>query len=146
MSWVRIYVHLVFSTKKREQFLDTINLREAVLQHIKENALQKKIKLDCINGYTDHVHCLIALDNTQVISKVAQLIKGESSNWINKNGLTTNYFAWQDDYWAVGVSENHLEKLRKYINNQEEHHSKTSFTDEIDNFLAKYDLEFEQED
>ena len=145
MSWVRIYVHLVFSTKKREQFLDTIDLRKAVFQHIKENALQRKINLDCINGYTDHVHCLIALDNTQTISKVAQLIKGESSNWINKNELTTNYFAWQDDYWAVGVSESHLEKLRKYINNQEEHHSKTSFTDEMDNFLAKYDSEFEPE-
>jgi REP element-mobilizing transposase RayT len=91
-----------------------------------------------INGWTDHIHCLISLGREQSISKVAQLIKGESSNWINKNNLTKSKFIWQDDYWAVSVSESHLLSVRDYIKNQEEHHKKVTFNDEIEMFMKKY--------
>ncbi|MBA4318490.1 MAG: transposase, partial [Flavobacterium sp.] len=135
MSWVRIWVHLVFSTKEREPFLNHSELREKVFQHIKTNAAEKDIWLYCVNGYHDHVHCLISLTKDQSISKIAQLIKGESSFWINNNNLTKAKFVWQDDYWAVSVSENNLEQVRKYIYGQEEHHSKKSFTEEVEEFM-----------
>ncbi|MEO8232370.1 MAG: IS200/IS605 family transposase [Ignavibacteriota bacterium] len=124
MSWIRIWVHLVFSTKNREPYLTDSKLRKLIFQHIKENAEKKEIWLDHINGYIDHAHCLLSLGRDQSISKVAQLIKGESVYWINQNNLTTNKFIWQDDYWAVGVSESHLNSIRAYIQNQEEHHKK----------------------
>ena len=142
MSWVRIYVHLVFSTKKRELFLNSSELRKKVFQHIKQNASEKEIWLDCVNGWQDHAHCLISLGKEQSISKVAQLIKGESSFWINKNELTENKFMWQDDYWAVGVSESHVADVRKYIHNQEEHHAKQSFSEEVDEFMTLYGWSF----
>ena len=85
MSWVRIWIHLVFSTKDRQPFLSPKELRENVFQHIKENAKAKDIWLDSVNGYQEHLHCLISLNKDQTISKVAQLIKGESSFWINQN-------------------------------------------------------------
>ena len=138
MSWVRIWVHLVFSTKNREPFLQTKEKRQKVHQHIKENAKNKNIYMDSIGGYTDHVHCLISLGREQTISKVAQLIKGESSYWINKSGILKSNFKWQDDYWAVGVSESHVNTVRDYIKNQEEHHRVLSFTEEVDNFMKKY--------
>ena len=138
MSWVRIWAHLVFSTKNKEPFLQTKELRFKVYQHIKKNALSKGIYLNCIGGYTDHFHCLISLGREQTISKVAQLIKGESSYWINKSGILKSDFKWQDDYWAVGVSESHVNAVRDYIKNQEEHHRVISFTEEVDNFMKKY--------
>ncbi len=98
MSWVRVYIHIVFTTKNREPFLNSVELRKQVFQHIKQNALDKDIWLDCVNGYSEHAHCLISLKRDQTISKVVQLIKGESSFWVNKNKLTENYFMWQDDY------------------------------------------------
>jgi REP element-mobilizing transposase RayT len=58
------------------------------------------------------VHCLISLSKDQTISKAVQLIKGESSNWINRNRLTKTKFIWQDDYCAVSVSESHITSLR----------------------------------
>jgi len=121
MSWVRVYIHIVFTTKNREPFLNSVELRKQVFQHIKQNALDKDIWLDCVNGYSEHAHCLISLKRDQTISKVVQLIKGESSFWVNKNKLTENYFMWQDDYWAVGVSESQVERVRRYIHNQEIH-------------------------
>lgn len=135
---------MVFCTKNRVPYLNSKELRKKVFQHIKANAEEKNIWLDCVNGYTDHAHCLIALGKEQTISKVAQLIKGESSFWINKNKLTADKFMWQDDYWVVGVSESHLESVRKYIRNQEEHHSKISFTDEVDTLMKKYGWSYEK--
>jgi len=136
MSWVRIWVHLVFSTKNREPYL-LQSIRKKVFQHIKQNAKEKDIWLDCVNGYADHAHCLISLNKDQSISKVAQLIKGESSFWINQNKLIEGKFMWQDDYWAVSVSESHLERTRQYIFNQEKHHSKTTFKKEVDEIMKK---------
>ncbi|MCK4893805.1 MAG: IS200/IS605 family transposase, partial [Calditrichia bacterium] len=126
MSWVRIWVHLVFSTKNRETFLTTGELRKKVFQHIKQNAEKKEIWLDTINGYSNHAHCLISLAREQSISQIAQYIKGESSFWINQKKLIHGKFIWQDDYWAMSVSESHLQLVREYIRNQEEHHKKKS--------------------
>jgi putative transposase len=105
------------------------------------SAEEKGIWLDCINGYQDHAHCLISLNKDQTISKTVQLIKGESSFWINQNKIIEHKFIWQDDYWAVGVSESHLPENRDYIHCQEEHHSKKTFAEEINDFNRKYNWE-----
>ena len=81
---------------------------------------------------------MILLGKEQSVSKVAQLIKGESSFWVNKTGLIRQKFTWQDDYWAVGVSESHAQAVRNYICEQDKHHGTVSFTDEVETFMAKY--------
>ena len=73
----------------------------------------------------------------QNIADVIRLIKGESSNWINKNTLTTSKFGWQDEYFASSVSPTQLEAVRRYIGNQEKHHKKVSFQEEYQNLLVK---------
>jgi len=141
MSWVRVWVHLVFSTKNRVPFLKSVELRKRVFHHVKENAIKKNIFLKAVNGYQEHIHCLISLNKTHSISQTAQLIKGESSFWINKNKLTKEKFIWQDDYWAVGVSESHLESVKNYILQQESHHQNKTFSEEINEFMQKYGWE-----
>lgn len=140
MSWVRIWGHLVFSTKNRESFLHK-EIRKDVFQQIKQNAEKKGLYLDSVNGYSDYAHCLISLSKEHSISQTAQHIKGESSHRINQNKLTSDKFIWQDDYWAVSVSESYLPATRNYIFNQEEHHRKRTFTDEIEEFMNKYGWE-----
>jgi putative transposase len=144
MSWVRIWIHLVFSTKNREPFLGD-SIRETVIEHIKMNAVEKEIWLDSINGYVDHIHCLISINKEQTLSNIVRLIKGESSFWINKNKLTNNKFVWQDDYWAVSVSESHLNPIRNYIKSQEEHHRVKTFLEEVKEFMQKYGWNYEKE-
>jgi putative transposase len=133
MSWIRIWVHLVFSTKFHEQYL-TKEIRKLLFRHILENAVKKNIWIDRIGGYNDHVHCLISLRGEQTISRVAQMIKGESSFWLNDNYFKHGIVLWQDDFWAVSVCESHIKSLRKYIENQEKHHKDCSFEDELVNF------------
>ena len=138
MSWVRVWVHLVFSTQNRVPFLNSAGLRKRVYDHVKENAIKKNIFLEAANGYQEHMHCLISLNKIHSISQTAQLIKGESSFWINKNKLINEKFAWQDDYWAVGVSESHVGAVKSYIFQQEEHHKNKQFLEEVDEFMEKH--------
>ncbi|WP_407940690.1 transposase [Mucilaginibacter sp.] len=126
-----------FSTRNREPLLKK-EFRYDVFKHIADNCLEKEIFLQAINGYTDHLHCLISLGKDQNISKVAQLIKGESSFWINNQGLLPEKFSWQDDYFAVSISESQVEIVTTYIKNQEKHHSKKSFQDEVNEFISRY--------
>lgn len=137
MSYIQVYVHYVWSTKGRYPFLsDTI--RSAIFTHIKENARKKNIYIDFINGYIDHVHVLVSLNDDLSIGKIAQLIKGESSHWINQMNLTTSKFEWQDEYLAMGVGDDKIDVVRNYIAKQVEHHQKVSFDDEYKKFIARY--------
>ncbi|MBI1779897.1 MAG: IS200/IS605 family transposase [Sphingobacteriales bacterium] len=140
MSFTKIWIHLVWATKKREPVLHK-ELRTQLFKHIRENAKEKNIYIDFINGYTDHVHILISLAVDQTVAKVVQLIKGESSYWINNSNLTAQKFEWQDDYFAVSVSESGVDKVREYIKNQEEHHKKKTFEEEYNEFMEKYGFE-----
>ncbi|MDE3253834.1 MAG: IS200/IS605 family transposase, partial [Bacteroidota bacterium] len=83
MSYTKVYIHYVWSTKNRKPVLIQ-PFRQRLFDHIKQNALLKEIYLDRINGYHDHVHCLVCLHPQQSLDKVAHLLKGESSFWFNK--------------------------------------------------------------
>ena len=137
MSYVRIWVHLVFATKDSRPLLGK-EIRHDVFKHIAANCQEKEIFLQAIDGHVEHMHCLISLGKDQTISKIVQLIKDESSFWINQNNLTSEKFAWQDDYFAVSVSESQVPAVIGYIKNQERHHSKKSFDEEVNEFMTKY--------
>jgi len=140
MSYLKIWIHLVWTTKNRQPLL-TKKIRKPVFKHIRENANKKGIYIDFINGYKEHVHCLISLGSEQNIDKVLMLLKGESSHWINKQKLCRQKFEWQSGYYAVSVSESVLDRVRAYIKNQELHHKKSSFNDEHLDFIEKYKFE-----
>jgi putative transposase len=137
MSFVRIWVHAVWATKGRQPFLSK-QLRHQLFPHCVENAKTKNIYLNCMNGYNDHVHCLISLKPHQSIAKVIKLIKGESSFWINSKQLCSSRFEWQEEYSAFSVSESKLTTIKNYIRNQEEHHRKKSYQEEQEEFVSKY--------
>ena len=125
MSYLKIWVHLVWSTKNRQPLLSR-EIRSILFPHIKKNA------------HTDHIHILISLNKEQSIGSIVQLIKGESSYWINQQKLTTEKFRWQDQYFAVSVSESKLHIVRKYVRTQEHHHQQKIFQQEYEEFMQKY--------
>jgi putative transposase len=139
MAYVKNWLHCVWGTKDKIPFLLSEPKYE-IINHIRTNAKVKNIYIDYINGHKEHIHCLISLNPDQSLSKVMQLIKGESSFWINKNNLTHNKFEWADEYFAVSVSESQLEKVRNYIRNQAEHHKIKSWAEEYEEFIKQYDF------
>ena len=141
MPFVKVYIHFVWCTKNRIPFLASPEIRKQLWQHIRENAKEKNIFIDFVNGYNNHCHCLVSLGIDQTIQKTMQLIKGESSFWINKHDLIKQKFEWQDEYFAVSISESGIDKVREYIKNQEVHHHKKTFEQEYNNFISEYNFQ-----
>jgi putative transposase len=141
MPFISVYIHFVWSTKNRVPYLTTRAIRQAMWQHIKDNAKTKNIFIDFVNGYQEHCHCLISLGTEQTISKVMQLVKGESAYWFNKQHFIEEKLEWQDEYFAVSVSQSSVNRVREYIRNQEEHHTRKTFQQEYDEFTEKYDFQ-----
>lgn len=139
MPFVKVMIHAVWGTKSRESFLID-EIRSKVNGHIRKNCRSKDIYLDSINGHVDHLHCLFGLNATMSLSKAMQLIKGESAFWINKNELIRHKFEWADEYFAASVSESMLDRVRTYIENQEEHHKKVTFMQEYQELTKSFGL------
>lgn len=140
MPWIKVWIHFVWSTAEHFPYLND-EIRKDVFTHIRENARSKGIFIDMINGYVDHVHCLISLGSNQTMEDVMRLIKGESSHWINQQKLTKAHFAWQKEYFAVSVNPAGLDSVRRYIANQENHHRNSGFKEEFDDFLVRAGFE-----
>src|SRR5665647_3360618 len=87
MPFIKVYIHFVWSTKNRYPYLSSPEIRKTMWKHIRENAKKKEIFIDFINGYEEHCHCLVSLGDDQTMRQIMQLIKGESSHWINKEQL-----------------------------------------------------------
>ena len=140
MPFVKIWVHAVWTTKNREPLLEQ-SIRSSVFNHIHKNALENEILMDIVNGHLEHVHCLFRIKNDQSISKIMHLIKGESSFWINQQKITKSRIGWQEGYFAVSVSESQVGAVRKYIQTQDDRHTKETFAHEYDEFIKRYNFQ-----
>ena len=124
-SYVKIWIHFIWATKYRQNLIDE-ELKYKLYNHIRANAKEKGIYIDHINGTENYIHILVSLKGEQSVSKVAFLIKGESSHWVNTNRLINEKFEWQNEFMALSISESLVPRLRNYIRNQKAHHNKKS--------------------
>ncbi|HPS46012.1 MAG TPA: IS200/IS605 family transposase [Bacteroidales bacterium] len=113
MSFTNILIHAVWATKNRKNYLSSEN-KKILCNHICENAITKNIHIINVNGYQNHLHCFISMSSNQNIATIMNLIKGESSFWANKNLKFPERFGWQDDYYAVSVSQRHFNLINEY--------------------------------
>jgi REP element-mobilizing transposase RayT len=137
MSFVKVYIHAVWSTKDRYPYLKN-NICKNIITHIREYAQTKGIYIDHINGGNEHLHVLISMTAEQNIATIMNLLKGESSHWVNKQNLTYDKFSWQDEYFAVSIGESQIDIIRKYIRDQDVHHMKKTFQQEYVEFIKNY--------
>jgi REP element-mobilizing transposase RayT len=132
-------IHTVWATKSRKPLMSKNN-KDRLCRHIRAYAKDKQIHVMNVNGWKDHLHCLISLSSDQNVATIMNLIKGESSYWANKNLKWSEKFGWQDEYFAVSVSQSHVEAVSRYIDRQEEHHRVKTFQEEYDEFIEKYNF------
>lgn len=96
------------------------------------------MKINFVNA--DHVHALIDLPTNLSIEEVMQFLKGSSSHWVNEQNLAAGRFGWGRGYGVFSVSESGVAEVANYISNQEEHHRKRDFTQELKRFVERYGL------
>lgn len=138
MPFIKVFLHFVWTTKNQNPILVNKNTRERLWQHIRENAVRKNIQILEIGGHINHCHCLISLNKDQAICQVVQLLKGESSYWMNKSGLISQHFEWQEDYYVEAIPSEAIPNVINYIQLQEEHHRNQTFQEEVKQFLVEY--------
>ncbi len=129
--------HCVFSTKQRMHILRD---PQGLWRYVSGICKAKQIVLVTAGGTTNHVHLLIDLHPSTPLSKAMQEIKGNSSRWLNE---TQSRFAWQEGYGAFSVSQSQRAAVVRYIDNQEEHHRKRSFEEELVALLRKCGMSYD---
>jgi len=113
-------------------------LRKQISEYFYNYSKEKNIYMRINYVNPDHVHAIVDLPTDKTIEEVLHLLKGSSSNWINKQ---VNFkFSWKKGYAAFSISESNLDKVVKYIINQGEHHKAKSFTEEYQEFLNKHNI------
>ena len=144
-TYSKCWLHLIWNTLNKEPVLMNKEIRKQISKHFYEYSSSKNIymKVNYINP--EHVHAIIDLPTNYSVEEVFKLFKGESSYWINDNKLLNRKFHWGRGYAAFSVSESNLDKVVKYIINQEEHHRKKSFTEEYEAFIKAYGLKYLKE-
>jgi putative transposase len=101
-------------------------------------------KVLAINGMPDHIHVFFGMRPTQSLSDLMQDIKGDSSKWINKKRFVNGHFSWQEGYGGFSYSKSHVDNVIDYIKNQEVHHRKITFIEEYQDFLEKFEVDYEE--
>ena len=142
-SLTKVYAHIVFSTKHRYPFIDR-EIEQELWSYLGGICKALECNPVRVGGYTDHVHicCLLSKKITQM--KLLEEIKTESSKWIKTKGSQYKKFYWQDGYSIFSVNPYELDKVVEYIDNQQEHHKRKTFQQELLAFLKKYKVEYDE--
>jgi REP element-mobilizing transposase RayT len=142
-TFTQIHIHVIFAVQNRMSLIQKAwqdQLYKYIITIIQKNGH----KVLSIGGMPDHVHILFGFRPTQALSHLIQEVKRDSSEWINQQHLTMGRFSWQEGYSAFSYSKSQVDTVVKYIESQEEHHQKKTFTDEYKTFLEKFGLEYDE--
>lgn len=142
-TYTQIHIHAIFAVKHRNALIQD-SWSEKLYQYITGITQQYQHKMLQINGMPDHIHLLIGMRPTQSLSNLMKQIKGSSSEWINKNRWSNHRFSWQEGYGAFSYAKSQVPSVIRYIQNQEEHHRKKTFTEEYIDFLDAFEVDFDE--
>jgi REP element-mobilizing transposase RayT len=141
-TYSQLYIQTVFAVKYRNAVIDK-KWRSDLWAVIGNLINETGCKTIIVNGIEDHAHCFFILKPSLSISDVMQSVKAKSSKWINESSLTTARFEWQRGFGAFSYSKTAVDKVIKYIQNQEEHHKKQNFIAEYKAFLDKFEVDYD---
>ncbi len=141
-TYTQIYIHFVFATERRMRFL-TPEIRQETYSYLAGCIKDLKGFVQCIGGMDDHIHILVGMPPTLSVSEFAQKVKANSSRFINEKGWVLGKFKWQEGFGAFSVSQSGLENTREYIQNQENHHRKHTFSNEYIALLTRYEIKYD---
>jgi len=142
-SLSKLYIHIVFSTKKREKSI-LPNIEEALYKYINGTLKNLKSPLLAVNSVSDHIHILCVQNKNITTAELVESIKTSSSKYLKTlDGRLIN-FSWQIGYASFSVSPSKFEDVKQYITNQKEHHNREGFKEELIRFLRKYQINFNE--
>lgn len=142
-TYTQLYIQCVFAPKFRDALLrpEWDEQLRAYITGIVQNSGHKMM---AINNMPDHLHLFVSMSPKQSVSEMMQLVKGDSSEWINKKKLTGHKFHWQEGFGAFSYAKSQTNDVVEYIRKQQEHHKKVTFLDEYKLMLQKFEVEYDE--
>lgn len=141
-TYTQIYIHVVFAVQERACVIQK-EWREELFKYIAGILKNHHVKLLAIGGVEDHIHILFALNPKLALSDLIRDVKANSSKFINERRFIRGKFYWQEGFGAFSYSRSQIDKVAKYILNQEEHHNSRSFKDEYVELLSKFAVDYD---
>ncbi|HEV8131130.1 MAG TPA: IS200/IS605 family transposase [Acidobacteriota bacterium] len=138
-----LIAHIVFSTKNRHPFIDA-ELKDRLFPYLGGIVRQLGGKCLIVNGVADHVHLLVHYPPMRCVSKLLGILKSNSTGWVRETWPRRLSFAWQTGYSAFSVSQSNTSDVYNYIANQERHHRRISFQDELRMLLQKHQIAYDE--
>jgi putative transposase len=143
-TYHQIYIQTVFAVKYRRAVIEK-EWKSTLFGVIGNLINDVNCKTIIVNGIEDHVHCFIGLRPAVSVSELMKTVKAKSSKYINDHSLTPERFEWQEGYGVFSYSRSHIDRIYKYIQNQEEHHRKQSFRQEYVDLLNEFGVDYDEQ-
>ncbi|GAA4839539.1 IS200/IS605 family transposase [Algivirga pacifica] len=142
-SLVKNYIHLVYSTKKREAFIHK-PFDQKLYIYIYKICEDLGVSVHAVGGHVDHIHILCELPKNMTLIELLQKLKGKSSKWFKTLSVNLQDFYWQNGYASFSINPQQKDIVIQYIHNQEQHHQNQTFKEELLYFLKKYQVEYDE--
>jgi len=126
-TYTQLYIQFVFAVKYRESLIKK-EWKDDLYKYVTGVVQNNKSKMLAVGGMSDHIHIFIGYKPTIAIPDLVKDIKLACGSWINDNKLTSHRFNWQEGYGAFSYRLSDVDEICRYINNQEAHHRKISFS------------------
>ncbi|HNW88627.1 MAG TPA: IS200/IS605 family transposase [Bacteroidales bacterium] len=143
-TYSQSYFHLVFAVKHRNALISR-HWKNDLEKYITGIVQNHKHKILAINAMPDHIHILIGYNLNHLIPDLVEEIKTSTNSWVKQNGFSKYKFDWQRGYGAFTHSHSQVDRVIKYVLNQETHHKKKSFKDEYLEMLKNNEIKYSDE-
>ena len=140
-TYTQLYIHIVFAVEHRDRLISSF-FKDELMKYITGIIQNKGNKLLAINNMPDHSHLFLGLNPKNAISDLVKDIKVSSTDFINEKNWLRGRFHWQEGYGAFSYSHSQIDRVVKYILNQESHHKCISFKDEYNKTLKAFNIKY----
>jgi REP element-mobilizing transposase RayT len=142
-TFSNLLYHIVFSTKNRLPMIHD-EIRGPLYEYMGGILRGEGGILLEVGGMPDHVHLLAKMKTNVAVSVMVKNIKGGSSKWLNERPGSQERFEWQAGYGIFSVSASLADRVRRYIRNQEEHHRRVTFREELITLLERNGIPYDE--
>lgn len=143
-TFSQIYLQFVFAVKQRESLIPKIH-KEDLHKYITGLVQNRNAKMIAVHSMPDHTHLVVGFKpGSMMISDFVKEIKVESNEFINTQKWMKKRFNWQLGYGVFSYSHSHIDRVAKYVLNQEKHHKKRTFREEYLLLLKKFEIPFDE--
>ncbi|MEI6092018.1 MAG: IS200/IS605 family transposase [bacterium] len=142
-TYTQVHIHAVFTVQNRECIIRN-QWKDELYKYITGIIRNNNHKLQAINGMPDHIHILFGMRPTQSLSEIMQLIKANSSKWINEQKFIAGRFSWQEGCAAFSYNKSLLPNVINYIARHEELHTRKTFIEEYKEILDAFEIEYNE--